>query len=155
MDKAKYVKDFPDGKQKYYSGQAQVWKENANNANVPLNNFVFADSFIYNHSTIANKITHYDWFPLMYIYQGAKYREDSKELYSFANKLKSKRMLSQILLAFGTTEKQFKDEFTTAKNKKIEDERQGHYMQYMSPMAFESANHLCDYVRVEEIGTFN
>lgn len=134
---------------KYCSGMAQIWIENIYEPKITKQEFTQADVLIYNLNILLLNKEDWYWFPITYVYNGNFGFNSS--LRDFSIRLKSKYEVNKMKELFGVnTIEELKKLFDTMKP--FIENRQERY-RYIT--AFEYADLITDYVRVNEIGMLN
>lgn len=134
---------------KYYSGMAQIWIENIYEPKITKQEFTQADVLIYNLNILLLNKEDWYWFPITYVYNGNFGFNSS--LKDFSIRLKSKYEVNKMKELFGVnTIEELKKLFDAMKP--FIENRQERY-RYIT--AFEYADLITDYVKVNEIGMLN
>lgn len=134
---------------KYYSGMAQMWIENIYEPKITKQEFTQADVLIYNLNILLLNKEGWYWFPITYVYNGNFGFNSS--LKDFSVRLKSKYEVNKMRELFGVnTIEELKKLFDVMKPF-IENRQE----RYRYRMAFEYADLITDYVKVNEIGILN
>ena len=135
----------------YYSGMAQIWIENIYEPKITKQEFTHADLLLYNLSILLLNNQTWYWFPITYVYTGNS--RFSSPLRDFSIRLKSKYEVSKMKELFGiNTIEELKKLFDVMKPF-IEDSRERYRYRY--GLAFESADLIIDYIKIDEIGILN
>lgn len=139
--------DYPDDEQKYCSGEAQLWMETINEK-YSKEDIIFADLLIHNLSILLLN-NYWNWFPKTYVYEN-RYSPNS-QFRLFSLKFQSKYELKKLSALLGVKEiNQIKDLFD--RMKKIKDSPNERY-RYDS--AFDRANLILDFIKIDDIGSLN
>ena len=135
--------------QKYYSGMAQIWIENIYEPKVTKKEFTQADLLIYNLTILLLTEQDWYWFPKTYVYdENSMFNSSLKD---FSIRLKSKYEVNKMKELFGiNTVEELKNLFNRMKPF-IENKRD----RYRYSMAFEYADLIIDYIKIDEIGLLN
>ena len=135
--------------QNYYSGMAAIWIENIYEPKINKQDFTQADLLLYNLSILLLSEQRWYWFPITYVYAGNSHFDSS--LKNFSVRLKSKYEINRMKDLFGIkTIEELKSLFDAMKPF-IEDRRE----RYRYSMAFESADLITDFIKIEELGMLN
>lgn len=133
---------------KYYSGMAQIWVENIYETKITKREFTQADILIYNLNILLNKEDWY-WFPITYVYNGdSRFNSPLKD---FSVRLKSKYEVNKMKELFGINSVEELKNLFNAMKPFIENRQE----RYRYSMAFEYANLITDYIKINEIGILN
>lgn len=147
IDLVKNKNDYPNDERKYYSGEAQLWIETINEK-YSKEDFIFADLLLHNLSLLLTN-SYWDWFPKTYVY-GDRYTPNS-QFRLFCLKFKSKYELKKISTLLGTKEiNQIKSLFD-----KMQEIKDGPNERYKYSSAFDRADLILDFIKIEDIGTLN
>lgn len=134
---------------KYYSPLAQLWIENIYEPKINKEEFTAADLLIYNLSILLLEEQSWYWFPVSYVYSGNSRYNSS--LTNVSLRLKSKYELEKMYDLFGiNTTDAIRQLFS--KMQKFTNDKQERYRYSGS---FETAELFLDFIKIEEIGTYN
>ena len=130
----------------YYCGTAQLWIETINSEYITRNEFVFADTMLYNITVFGNNpLYNWFWFPVSYVYD-----ERSSKLSDFSRRFASKEFLESVIAIFGfSSTGLFKDNF------KIQTEAMVSNNRYRYPAAWHEAPLISDYIKDTDLGNYN
>lgn len=134
---------------KYFSGIAQLWMENIYEPKLTKQEITQADLLIYNLTILLLPKQDWYWFPITYVYAGnSRFNSNIKD---FSIRLKSKYEINRMRELFNiSTVEELKKLFD--KMKPFMENRQERY-RYSN--AFEYADLIVDYIKIEEFGVLN
>lgn len=134
---------------KYYNAMAQLWIENIYEPKLTKYEITQADLLIYNLTILLLSKQDWYWFPITYVYAGnSRFNSSLKD---FSIRLKSKYEIDKMKELFNvTTIEELKELFN--RMKPFIENRQERY-RYSG--AFEYADLIIDYIKIDEFGILN
>lgn len=130
----------------YYSGAACWWTSHINPEICSKDDFVFADLLCFNASIIIGHPDIRYWFPVCYVYD----REQHSSMARFANRLRSRENLADIVKIFGFDDAEaFRSRIKTLESP----DSQRNIQSYRYRELFDCAPYIGYYIKASEIGS--